>query len=125
MSFNASSVNAVPTLAPEEAPDPDALAEEFEDRLFAPQRGRAYGLEFLLRKQSRQGIYGWVSYTISRSERLRDGEWVLFDFDRPHILNAVLGVPLKNQWDIGLRFQYQSGTPATTTYGFNTALAGD
>ena len=56
---------------------------------------------------------------LSRSERLREGEWVLFDFDRPHILNAVLGVPLSQQWDIGVRFQYQSGAPATTTYGFN------
>jgi TonB family protein len=119
LSINASNINTLPTLAPGEAPDSDALIEEFEDRLFAPQRGRAYGLEFLLRRQSQQGIYGWLSYTLSRSERYRDGEWVLFDFDRPHILNAVLGVPLKNQWDIGLRFQYQSGTPATTTYGFN------
>jgi TonB family protein len=119
LSVNASSVNTLPTLAPGEAPDSNALIEEFEDRLFAPQRGRAYGLEFLLRRQSQQGIYGWLSYTLSRSERYRDGEWVLFDFDRPHILNVVLGVPLKNQWDIGLRFQYQSGTPATTTYGFN------
>ena len=119
LSLNASSINAAPSLAPGEAADPDALVEEIEDRLFSPQRGRAYGVEVLLRRQSQNGVYGWLSYTLSRSERYRDGDWVLFDFDRPHILNAVLGVPLKNQWDIGLRFQYQSGTPATTTYGFN------
>ena len=119
LSLNASSINAVPTLAPGETADPDAIAEEIEDRFFSPQKGRAYGVEVLLRRQSQNGVYGWLSYTLSRSERYRDGDWVLFDFDRPHILNAVLGVPLKNQWDIGLRFQYQSGTPATTTYGFN------
>ena len=119
LSLNASSINAVPTLAPGEAQDPDVLQQELEDRLFTPQKGRAYGLEILLRKQSRHGVYGWLSYTLSRSERFRQGEWVLFDFDRTNILNAVLGIPLKNQWDIGIRFQYQSGTPATTTYGFN------
>ena len=119
LSFNASSINAAPTIAPGEAADPDELVAEIEDRLFSPQRGRAYGVEVLLRRQSQSGVYGWLSYTLSRSEREREGEWVLFDFDRPHILNAVLGVPLDNQWDIGVRFQYQSGAPATTTYGFN------
>lgn len=119
LSINAASINAAPTLAPGEAADPNEIVAELEDRLFTPQRGRAYGLEVLLRRQSQNGVYGWLSYTLSRSEREREGEWVLFDFDRPHILNAVLGVPLNNQWDIGLRFQYQSGSPATTTYGFN------
>ena len=119
LSINAADINAVPTTAPGQAPDTDAVREEIESRLFSPQRGRSYGLEVLLRRRSQSGVYGWLSYTLSRSERLREGEWVLFDFDRPHILNAVLGVPLSQQWDIGVRFQYQSGAPATTTYGFN------
>ena len=119
LSINASSINAAPTTAPGMAADPDAIREELEERLFSPQKGRSYGVELLLRRKSQVGVYGWVSYTLSRSERLREGEWVPFDFDRPHILNTVLGVPLRNQWDLGLRFQYQSGTPTTTTYGFN------
>jgi hypothetical protein len=73
----------------------------------------------MLRKRSRSGVYGWLAYTLSRSERQREGRWVPFDFDRPHILNAVLGVPLGGGWEVGGRFQYQSGTPVTTTYGYN------
>lgn len=119
LSINPASINAVPELMPGEAPDPDQLSEELEQRLFSPQKGRAYGVEMLLRRQSQSGVYGWLSYTLSRSERQREGDWVLFDFDRTHIMNMVVGIPLRNQWDIGLRAQYQSGVPATTTYGFN------
>src|SRR5262249_25768112 len=37
-------------------------AQMFIDRLTQPQLGRAYGLELLVRRQSKTGIYGWVSY---------------------------------------------------------------
>jgi hypothetical protein len=30
-------------------------------------------------------------------------------------------MPLPREWDFGLRLQYQSGKPATTTAGYNTA----
>jgi hypothetical protein len=91
------------------------------DNLYAPQQGRAYGLEVLLRRQSRTGLYGWLAYTLSLSERKREGEWVPYDFDRTHLFNIVAGMPLPRNWDVGVRLQYQSGKPATTTYGYNTA----
>jgi TonB family protein len=102
-------------------------AQQVLDGLFAPQQGRSYGLEALLRRQARSGPYGWISYTFSLSERLRadpisgDKAWVPYDFDRSHLLNVVAGVPLPRNWDFGVRLQYQSGKPATTTYGYNTA----
>ena len=96
--------------------------QEIIDRLTAPQLGRAYGLEVLLRRQSKTGLFGWISYTLSRSERYRDGDWVPYDFDRPHLFNLVAGLPLRRNWDLGLRLQYQSGRPTTTTAGYNAAL---
>lgn len=99
----------------------DDDAQDFIDRLTRPQRGRAYGLEVLLRRQARSGLFGWVSYTLSRSERLREGEHVPYDFDRSHLLNVVAGLPLRRNWDVGVRLQYQSGKPLTTTAGYNTA----
>jgi TonB family protein len=99
----------------------DDDAQEFIDRLTAPQKGRAYGLEFLLRRQAKNGLFGWISYTLSRSERLRQGDYVPYDFDRTHLVNLVAGLPLRRNWDIGLRLQYQSGKPLTTTAGYNTA----
>ena len=75
----------------------------------------------LLRRQSKTGLFGWISYTLSRSERYRDGDWVPYDFDRPHLFNVVAGLPLRRNWDVGVRLQYQSGRPTTTTAGYNAA----
>ena len=80
--------------------------------------GRSYGLELMLRRTSRDGAYGWISYTFSRAERKRGDSWVAFDFDRTHILNLVAGIPLPRNWEIGLRAQVVSGRPITTTAGF-------
>lgn len=96
-------------------------AQDFIDRLTHPQLGRSYGLEVLLRRTAKSGIFGWVSYTLSRSERLRDDRWVPYDFDRSHLVNVVAGLPLRRNWDVGLRLQYQSGKPETITSGFNAA----
>jgi hypothetical protein len=107
---------------PQGDPDNEPLdAEELRDELLAAQSGRAYGLEVLLRRRSRHGFYGWLSYTLSRSERFKEGEWVVFDFDRTHILSLVFAVPLPRNWEIGARLQYQTGRPITTTHGYNEA----
>jgi TonB family protein len=123
LSFNQASVvtEANHSVIPTSVVLPPDPGQEVIDRLTKPQLGRAYGLELLLRRQSRTGLYGWISYTLSRSERQRDGAWVPYDFDRPHLLNVVAGLPLRRNWDLGLRLQYQSGRPTTTTAGYNAA----
>jgi len=95
--------------------------QDIIDRLTKPQLGRSYGLEVLLRRQAKSGVFGWVSYTLSRSERLRNNQWVPYDFDRTHLINVVAGLPLGRNWDFGLRLQYQSGRPETITAGYNQA----
>ncbi|HET7502789.1 MAG TPA: TonB family protein [Kofleriaceae bacterium] len=95
--------------------------QDFIDRLTRPQLGRSYGVELMVRRQARTGVFGWVSYTLSRTERLRDHEWVAYDFDRTHLINVVAGLPLRRNWDVGLRLSYQSGKPETITTGYNAA----
>src|SRR5262249_29180740 len=95
--------------------------QDFIDRLSKPQLGRSYGLEVLLRRQGKSGIFGWGSYTLSRTERLRDNQWVPYDFDRTHLGQLVAGLPLRRHWGVGLRLQYQSGKPETVTAGYNDA----
>ena len=123
LSFNQASVVTDPnrSVVPTVVVLPPDRGQEVIDRLTAPQLGRAYGLELLLRRQSKTSLYGWISYTLSRSERQRDGAWAPYDFDRPHILNVVAGWPMPRNWDLGLRLQYQSGRPTTTTAGYNAA----
>jgi TonB family protein len=96
-------------------------AQELIDRLTKPQLGRSYGLEVMVRRQAKSGVFGWVSYTLSRSERMRAGAWVPYDFDRSHLINLVAGVPLRRNWDVGARLQFQSGKPETVTSGYNDA----
>jgi hypothetical protein len=123
LSVNAASVGTAANtgLTPTGIVTPPMDGQEFIDRLTTPQLGRAYGAEVLIRRQSKTGVFGWVSYTLSRSERQRDGKWAAYDFDRTHLLNLVAGLPLRRNWDIGLRGQYQSGKPTTTTGGYNAA----
>lgn len=86
------------------------------EREFVFGKGRAYGLELLIRK--RQGKFqGWVGYTLSRTERQFDlvnkGQWFLSRFDRLHDLSIVANYSPGKRWDIGLVFVFGSGQPIT------------
>lgn len=75
--------------------------------------GRAYGLEVLVRRRIEQGLYGWLSYTLSRSER-RDGNvWEPFVFDQTHVLNLALSYAFDG-WRFGAAFQLSTGRPTTS-----------
>jgi len=123
LTVNSQTLNTVgnATLIPTSSVPPQSTAQDTLDRLFSPHTGRAYGVEMLVRRQAKSGLYGWLSYTLSRSERYKDGAWSAYDFDRTHLVNLVAGLLLPRNWDVGMRLQYQSGKPATTTYGYNTA----
>ncbi len=125
LSTNAASLGTMAnsTLLPTQIVNQQDPGQMFIDRLTKAQTGRAYGLEVLLRRQAKGGIFGWVSYTLSKSERDRDGAWAPYDYDRTHLLNLVVGMPLRRNWDIGIRAQYESGLPATTTSGYNAGRA--
>jgi hypothetical protein len=80
--------------------------------------GRAYGVQMLLRQQPWHGFFGWVAYTISRSER-RDtptSSWRLFDYDQPHSFTVVASKELA-AWTVGMRFRFAVGLPRTPVVG--------
>jgi hypothetical protein len=106
---------APPGQAPPTPPRDRSDLNDRLDELLIPATGRSYGFELLVRRRSASGVSGWLAYTLSRSERLRDGAWSGFDFDRTHILNLVASVPLPRFWQIGMRAQVQTGRPLTTT----------
>ncbi|MBW2462263.1 MAG: TonB-dependent receptor, partial [Deltaproteobacteria bacterium] len=78
--------------------------------------GRIYGLELSGRVQpiGRQW-YGFLSYTLSRSERLDgpDQEWRLFDYDQTHILSMAGVYRFGRGWEAGATFRLISGNPTT------------
>jgi TonB family protein len=83
--------------------------------------GRAYGLETLLRYKPDAKFFGWLAYTLSRSE-LRDAPGLVLrpaNFDQTHILTVLGSYRLGRGWEIGGRFRLVSGNLVTpNSYGF-------
>ena len=80
--------------------------------------GRAYGAELLVRKRFGEWVHGWLTYTISRSERrVGDDRWELFLFDQTHVLNLAWTFLLPDDWSIGARFRLTSGNTTDRVVG--------
>jgi hypothetical protein len=79
---------------------------------FLVQRdARAYGFELMLRRPEKERLHGWLSYTLSRSERALGGRVVgPSDWDQTHIVNAVLGYRVGRNI-LGTRLHVNTGRP--------------
>jgi hypothetical protein len=77
--------------------------------------GRVYGGDLLLKVDDGHRLYGWISYTLMKSER-RDhpgDAWRPFEYDQTHILTVIAGYHLPWDIDAGVRFRYVTGNPST------------
>ena len=65
--------------------------------------GRAYGAEFLLRKNTGR-FKGWIGYTLSRTEKqfdnINNGTWFPAKYDRTHDISIVGMYKLSNKWSL-------------------------
>jgi TonB family protein len=82
-------------------------------------RGRSYGGQIFLRQQQRGRFFGWLTYTLMRSERkdAPDLAWRLFDYDQTHVFTAIGSVEIGRGVEIGARFRFASGYPRTPVEG--------
>lgn len=88
--------------------------------------GKAYGIEFLFRKNKGR-LNGWLGYTYSRSfvrlesefseERINDGLYFPSNFDKPHDLSLVANYKLTKRFSLSSNFLYQTGRPVTFPTG--------
>lgn len=79
--------------------------------------GRIYGLEVAGRWQPGGAFSGFLSYTLSRSERNDGGRWRLFDYDQTHILTVAGSYRLGGGWELGSTFRLVTGNPETPVMG--------
>lgn len=90
-------------------------------------RGKIYGMEVLLRYKPDAHFFGWLAYTLSRSER-QDSPTDpvrLAPFDQTHILTVLGSYRLGRGWEVGGAFRLVSGNLYTpNTYGFYDENAG-
>ena len=94
------------------SPLPSPLAQQ---ALIQDGLGRAYGTQFLIRHDMTNHLFGWLSYTIMRSERTDGGSrnWRLFDFDQTHVFTALASYDLGRGFEVGSRIRYATGYPRT------------
>ena len=78
--------------------------------------GRAYGLEFLFKK-NRGRFNGWLSYTIGRSELKIDGinkfQWYPTRYDQTHNFKITSTYKISDRIQFSGNFVYLTGTPVT------------
>nr|WP_157474914.1 TonB-dependent receptor [Dyadobacter sp. Leaf189] len=97
-------------------PGSELLLNQFVagDLLFG--RGRAYGAEFYLKKNKGK-LTGWISYTLSRTERqvqsINNNDWFPARFDKPHNFTSVAIYEMSKRLSLSANFTITSGTPAT------------
>ncbi|OGS37116.1 MAG: hypothetical protein A2293_12980 [Elusimicrobia bacterium RIFOXYB2_FULL_49_7] len=92
------------------------------------QEGRMYGFELMLRHSQSEHFFGWISYSLSRSERRSPrrmdeeaqagsawdpDKWYLYGKDQTHNLQFVGSWRLPRNWEVGGRLRYVTGNPYT------------
>ncbi len=89
--------------------------------------GKAYGIEFMIKKQSGD-LTGWLSYTYSRTflkvdgkydiEKVNGGNYFPADYDKPHDLKIVLNSRFSRRFNMTCNFVYNTGRPVTYPVAF-------
>ena len=94
--------------------------DNWESKVETGGIGRAYGVEFLLRKKAGR-FTGFVSYSYARSFRkyanINDGEEFPYDFDRPHNFNIAANYRINEKFTLSATWTYQTGLPYTPALG--------
>jgi hypothetical protein len=85
-------------------------------------RGKAYGVEFLIKKPTGK-LNGWLSYTWSRTllreddplagETINKGNYYPADFDRPNNVNFIGNYRFSHRYSLSVNTVYSTGRPIT------------
>ncbi|MFN8277865.1 MAG: TonB-dependent receptor [Chitinophagales bacterium] len=82
--------------------------------------GRSYGGEFFLKKRTGK-FTGWISYTLSRTERkfesINNNTWFPSRYDRTHDISIVLMYDITPRINVSATWVYYTGNAATFASG--------
>ena len=105
----------------------DLVANNAIEQVILNGKGRAYGLEFLFRKNEGR-FKGWLAYTLSKSEQqtpgrnaietgINNGNWYNTAYDKTHDISLTGSYDLNEKWMLNANFLFQTGQPATFPNG--------
>ena len=105
----------------------DLIGQDTIETEILKGESRAYGLEFLLRKNEGK-FTGWIAYTVSKSEQrtpggiagglgINNGNWYNTPYDRTHDISISGAYKLNDKWSFGTNLVFQTGRPVTYPNG--------
>lgn len=103
------------------------IANEAIEEVILQGEARAYGLEFLLRKNEGR-FKGFLAYTLSKSEQrtpgrnaneigINRGAWYNTPYDKTHDISMNLNYEISKKWKLGSNFLFQTGQPTNFPVG--------
>lgn len=85
-----------------------------DEPVVSKAKGRAYGLELLVRTRALAGLNLIASYTFVRSEFTRNNnQYIPSSWDNRHLINLVVTRKMGKKWDVGAKWRFLGGAPYT------------
>ncbi len=88
-------------------------------KYFDDGKGIMTGLEILFKHEFDGMFFGWIAYTLSRSERynFEEKQYSLYEKDQTHNIQVLGSWKLPKKWDLGFKARYVTGNPETPVIG--------
>jgi len=113
-------------------PGADLVANAAVERVLLAGNARAYGLEFLFKRNEGRHNY-WLAYTISKSQQktpgrnlnetgINEGNWYNTGYDKTHDFSFVSNFKLNNKLTFNTNFIFQTGQPINYPTGQYTYM---
>lgn len=85
--------------------------------------GKTYGIEFMAQRRISKGFYGILAYTFGKSQFSNANDiFAPSSWDSRQIISFTGGKRFESNWEIGLKYRFQSGLPYTP-FSANSNLA--
>ena len=77
-------------------------------------KGETYGLEWFAQQKLTKNMYFTTSYTLFWSSFSgQNGEFIRSSWDTRHLVAILMGYKFSRNWELGIRWRFQGGTPYT------------
>jgi hypothetical protein len=95
----------------------DAVVSDVDTRYSNDGSFRSIGAELFIRRNLTGRLFGWLSYTYSRTDERESDADPFRDsrYDQTHVLNLVSSYRLTSVWEIGTRYNHHTGDTFTPT----------